>query len=215
MEEERKKKIWLWVEWALLFVVMPLIAGLALSSRLRMFLLCSIAAMAAVWLARDRDFSYQHFWRGDSAEAERRQFRDVLLRFSASAVGLIALTLAFFPEKVFELPRAAPAQWVMLLLVYPIISVYPQELLYRAFFARRYRSLFPRMEASLLASAMVFAWLHLIYRNELAIILSLVGGWFFAETYARTRSLRLVCLEHTLYGNLIFTIGLGQFFLYS
>jgi hypothetical protein len=85
--------------------------------------------------------------------------------------------------------------------------------LYRAFFARRYHSLFPRIEASLLASALVFAWLHLIFRNHYAVILTLVGGWFFAQTYARTHSLRLVCFEHALYGNLIFTIGLGNYFL--
>ena len=38
------KKLWLWVEWVLLFVVTPLIAGWVLSSRLWMFLLGSIAA---------------------------------------------------------------------------------------------------------------------------------------------------------------------------
>jgi membrane protease YdiL (CAAX protease family) len=93
-----------------------------------------------------------------------------------------------------------------------LLSVYPQELLYRAFFVRRYRHLFPRKEFLLLASALVFAWMHLIFRNPFAVVLTLVGGLFFTHTYIRTRSLRLVCLEHALYGNLIFTIGLGEFF---
>jgi hypothetical protein len=43
-------------------------------------------------------------------------------------------------------------------------------------------------------------------------LLTLIGGWFFAETYARTRSMRLVWLEHALYGCLVFTIGLGDYF---
>src|SRR5262249_3302448 len=136
MEKKRKYKIWLWVEWGLLFVVAPPIAGMALSSRSWLFILCTIAAMAALWLAGENDFNLRHFWRGDSAEAERRQLKDVLLRFLVSAVGLLALTLALFPEKLFEAPRAAPLQWATLLAVYPIISVYPQELLYRAFFVR-------------------------------------------------------------------------------
>ncbi len=38
------------------------------------------------------------------------------------------------------------------------------------------------------------------------------GGWLFADTYRQSRSLWLVCLEHALYGDLIFTIGLGTFF---
>lgn len=207
------KKLWLWVEWVLLFVVAPLIAGWVLSSRLWMFILGAIAAMAAIWLARSGDFSVKHFWRGDNVEVERRQLKDVLLRFSVSAVGLLAIVLMLFPERLFEFPRATPLRWAALLAVYPIISVYPQELLYRAFFARRYHSLFPRMDMSLLASALVFAWLHMIFRNHFAVILTLVGGWFFAQTYARTHSLRLVCFEHALYGNLIFTIGLGNYFL--
>src|SRR5262245_28458868 len=150
------KNLWLWFEWVLLFVVTPLIAGWILSSRLWMLLLGSTAAMAAVWLARSGDFSAKHFWRGDNAEVERRQLRDVLLRFSASAVGLVALVLTLFPEKLFEFPRAAPLRWAALLAVYSLISVYPQELLYRAFFTRRYQNLFPRIEMSLLASALVF-----------------------------------------------------------
>jgi len=178
-----------------------------------MLLLGSIAAMAAVWLARRGDFNVKHFWRGDNSDVERRQLKDVLQRFSVSAVGLLALVLLLFPEKLFEFPRATPLRWAMLLAVYPVISVYPQELLYRAFFTRRYHSLFPRMETSLLASALVFAWLHIIFRNYFAVILTLVGGWFFAQTYARTGSLRLVCFEHALYGNLIFTIGLSDYFL--
>jgi len=207
------KKLWLWVEWVLLFVVTPVFAAVVLRSKLWMLFLGSIAAMAAVWLARRGDFSARHFWRGDNIDIERRHLKDILLRFSVSAIGLAALVLALFPERLFEFPRETPLRWATLLVVYPVISVYPQELLYRAFFARRYQSLFPRMELSLAASALVFAWLHLVFRNHFAIILTLVGGWFFAETYARTRSLRLVCLEHALYGNLIFTIGLGNYFL--
>lgn len=178
-----------------------------------MLLLGAIAALAAVWLARSGDFSFKHFWRGDNTEIERRQLKGIMLRFSVSAVGLVALVLLLFPERLFEFPRATPMRWATLLIFYPVISVYPQELLYRAFFVRRYQSLFPRMEMSLVASALVFAWLHMIFRNYMAVVLTLVGGWFFAQTYARTRSLRLVCLEHSLYGCLIFTIGLGNFFL--
>ena len=34
----------------------------------------------------------------------------------------------------------------------------------------------------------------------------------FATTYQRYRSLALVCLEHAIYGCLIFTLGLGWYF---
>jgi len=41
------------------------------------------------------------------------------------------------------------------------------------------------------------------------------GGWLFGGTYRRSRSLGLVCLEHALYGDLIFTVGLGQYFFHG
>lgn len=206
------RKLWLWIEGILLFVVAPVVIGQALRSCPWFLLLVAVAVAVAIWLVCCENFSLRHFWLGDCVEAERRQLRGVLLRFSVCAAGLVALTFALYPEKLFEFPRATPFRWAALLFIYPAVSVYPQELLYRAFFVRRYQSLFPQVNVSLLISALVFAWMHLIFRNYLAIILTLVGGWFFAQTYARTRSLRLVCLEHALYGNLIFTIGLGEYF---
>src|SRR5262245_2502549 len=138
------KNLRLWIEWVLLFGVTPLIAGLLLNSRFWMLLLGAIAALAAVWLARRGDFSFKHFWRGDNTEIERRQLKGIMLRFSVIAVCLLALVFLLFPERLFEFPRATPMRWATLLIFYPVISVYPQELLYRAFFVRRYQSLFPR-----------------------------------------------------------------------
>jgi membrane protease YdiL (CAAX protease family) len=43
-------------------------------------------------------------------------------------------------------------------------------------------------------------------------VLSFFGGLIFAWRYLRTNSFWAVALEHALYGNLIFTIGLGVYF---
>jgi uncharacterized protein len=40
----------------------------------------------------------------------------------------------------------------------------------------------------------------------------MASGLLFALRYAVTRSLRAVYLEHTLWGGLVFTVGLGRFF---
>lgn len=42
--------------------------------------------------------------------------------------------------------------------------------------------------------------------------MSLVGGAFFATRFQRTRSLLTASVEHALYGILVFTIGLGEYF---
>jgi membrane protease YdiL (CAAX protease family) len=209
------KKFWLWIEWILLFVAAPIAIGFGLRQMSWLLLLFGVAVAAGLWLSQRGGFHLKHFWHGEDPAHERRQLRQVLLRFTGCALALIGFVLAFFPHKLFLFPRTMPLYWAALLLAYPLLSVYPQELLYRAFFVRRYRHLFPRKEFLLLASTLVFAWMHLIFRNPFAVVLTLVGGLFFTHTYIRTRSLRLVCLEHSLYGNLIFTIGLGEFFTQS
>ena len=45
-----------------------------------------------------------------------------------------------------------------------------------------------------------------------AVTISFIGGLIFAYRYTRTRSFLAVWLEHALYGDLIFTVGLGRFF---
>lgn len=209
------KKLWLWIEWILLFVIAPIAIGFGLRKTPWLLLLLGLALVAGTWLSQHGGFHRKQFWHGENPAHERQQLKNILLRFTGSTIALIGIVLAFFPQKLFLFPRTMPLYWVALLIAYPLLSVYPQELLYRAFFVRRYRHLFPRKEWLLIASALVFAWMHLIFRNPLAVVLTLVGGLFFTHTYVRTRSLRLVCLEHALYGNLIFTIGLGEFFTQS
>ena len=100
----------------------------------------------------------------------------------------------------------------MVMVAYPVLSVYPQGLLYRAFFFERYATLFPDKWAMIVASAAAFAFLHIIFRNSLAVALTFAGGILFAARYAETGSLATSSFEHALYGCWLFTVGLGQYF---
>ena len=62
------------------------------------------------------------------------------------------------------------------------------------------------------ASALVFGYAHIVLLNGVAVAMTVPGGALLAWAYARHRRLHLVCLEHALYGCLIFTVGLGRFF---
>lgn len=103
--------------------------------------------------------------------------------------------------------------WVMLMLIYPILSVWPQEMIYRRFFIVRYRPTLGDGVWLILVNALVFGWAHVLYEKGWAIFFTLIGGWLFAETNHRTRPLLFVCLEHALYGWWIFSVGLGRYFL--
>ena len=62
------------------------------------------------------------------------------------------------------------------------------------------------------ASALAFGFVHIIFRNWLAVGLCVLGGALFAFTYHSSQSFLLACLEHAVFGNFLFTIGLGKFF---
>jgi membrane protease YdiL (CAAX protease family) len=100
--------------------------------------------------------------------------------------------------------------------LYPVVSVYPQGVLYRAFFLHRYAGLLPATPAGelalLVASGAAFGFLHIIFRNPLAVVLTFFGGILFAWRYKETESLSVSSFEHALYGCWLFTVGLGQYF---
>ncbi len=128
-------------------------------------------------------------------------------------LGVLVATLA--PERLFDFPRRDPLLWILVLLLYPALSVYPQELLFRAFFFHRYRPLFRNDMSMVLASAAVFGFVHIIFGNWISVGLCAVGGVFFGITYLQTRSVLASSIEHAILGDFLFTIGLGEFFIHS
>jgi uncharacterized protein len=102
--------------------------------------------------------------------------------------------------------------WAIVMLLYPLLSVYPQELIFRAYFFHRYQALFGAGWTMIAASALAFGFVHIAFGNWISVVLSTIGGFLFALTYHQSGSLFLACLEHAFFGNFIFTIGLGQFF---
>ena len=134
--------------------------------------------------------------------------------FARAAVGLVLLAAAvgwLRPAALFAFPRQRPLFFAVVLVGYPILSAWPQEIVFRVFFLHRYRELGERTPLYL-ASAIAFAWAHVVMRNALAVGVSLLGGVLFARTYARGRSLPLVALEHAVWGDMLFAVGLGSFF---
>jgi membrane protease YdiL (CAAX protease family) len=136
----------------------------------------------------------------------------IVFRFVPLAIMITTVVVSFMPESLFSLYRRDPGLWLLVMVLYPVLSVLPQEILYRTFMYARYRALFENPKHWVIASAIAFGMAHLFLNNVLAPVMSLIGGLIFASTYARSRSLALVCIEHAIYGNFIFTLGLGQYF---
>ena len=114
------------------------------------------------------------------------------------------------PSKLFYVPLNRPELFGIILMIYTFLSVWPQEIIYRTFFFERYQTLFPNRNFAILINATLFSLAHIFFRNTLVMVLTFLGGILFAWTYLRFRSTLLVSLEHAIYGNWLFTVGMGE-----
>jgi uncharacterized protein len=201
--------LFLAIELAAVFVVVPLLIYYRGIPNLPIPYILLTAFGAFLLLRSDATFSLSQL----TSWGNFRPFLTaILIRDAVCIVGLGIAVYLLAPQLLFSLIRRSPGLWALIFLLYPLLSVYPQELLYRAFFFHRYEPLFGRGRGMLLASALAFAFVHIIFRNWLAVGLCAIGGFLFSLTYQTSGSLLLACLDHAIFGNFLFTIGLGQFF---
>ena len=146
------------------------------------------------------------------AKVPAHEWRRILIIYLFAVPCLVIWLWLNDSSAIFFLVRKHTGFWLLILFGYPLLSVFPQELVYRAFFFERYRPLFGQGAILVMASAVVFGFGHIVFHNSISVVLTFFGGLLFAITYRRTRSLIIVSAEHALYGCAIFTIGYGQYF---
>jgi membrane protease YdiL (CAAX protease family) len=196
-------------EFALVFVAAPLLLAFRLIDVHVILGLLVVALICLLALLFDRSFPNRRLW---NSSRFLPRLALVLGTFIVCGGLLTGLTAWLMPKQFLYLVRMRPAIWLVIMILYPLLSVYPQEIVYRAFLFHRYRIVFPRPWMLVCASAVAFGLAHLYFWNEIAVGLSLLGGFLFAWTYRRTESLLMAVIEHSLFGCLIFTVGLGHFF---
>jgi membrane protease YdiL (CAAX protease family) len=214
-DRSRHSRLFLLSEFLLLFLGIPLALFFGLATRLPPLpILWAVATYALVVLLRDPAFDCRQLW---NIAPLRQQLPQILALFLAAAAIVTILVRQYAPDLFLVLTH--PRTWALILVAYPLFSVYPQALLYRAFFFHRYRPLLDpvldpltRSSLMILVSAATFALMHILFHNWIALALTFPGGILFALRYANTRSLAVSSLEHALYGCFLFTIGLGQYF---
>lgn len=128
------------------------------------------------------------------------------------AIAIITLLYMYMVDckNLFIVIKSKPFLWMVILFIYSVFSVYPQELLYRTFFFQRYESLFRSNALFVLINAALFSLAHLFFKNTLVMILTFTGGILFALTFKKTKSTLLVSVEHAIYGCWLFTVGMGE-----
>jgi membrane protease YdiL (CAAX protease family) len=197
-------------ELVLLFVGVPVAMQARAIPRIPILVLLVASAGCTAALLNDAGFDRRVLWNADGAIAYAPSMLEAFALLAAVLVGAMAWRRR---DLLFDLVRTRPRLWVLIMIFYPLLSVVPQEIVYRVFFFHRYGELFSNDFARIVASAALFAVGHVFFpRPWVAMSLTFVGGILFAYHYAVSRSLLLASVEHALFGQLMFTVGLGRFF---
>ncbi|MEI9902054.1 MAG: CPBP family intramembrane glutamic endopeptidase [Hyphomicrobium sp.] len=205
-------RAWRILEMALLYLAAPFAVDIAVHDRgIPVFIaLLPVLALILMFLALDRTFSLgRELSRGFSLV----QLGSILLVFALGA-GIVATYVSeYHPALFLELPRNRPETYQRIMLLYPLMSVIAQELVYRTFFFHRYGLLFGgAWWLAIVLNGVLFGLGHIVIGTPLAIYGTMAAGALFAWRYAMTRSFWAVFIEHTLWGWLVFTVGLGRYF---
>lgn len=196
-------------EFLTLFVILPVVFRF-LPTRPSPIPFLWVLAGYCLWvLRRAPGFDRTRLW---NSAPLRAALPGMLLLFLLVALGLTLVVWLRFPRQLFLLVRAQPFFWLLVMVVYPVLSVYPQGIVYRMFICERYRGLFGGATTVLLVSAAAFALSHILFRSYWSVGLTLAAGLLFAWRYQTTGSLLTSSLEHALYGCYVFSVGLGALF---
>jgi membrane protease YdiL (CAAX protease family) len=198
------------LEFLALFGLIPLLHARGLLPVPKIPLLLFFAGGCLIYLGRRGYLQKMDFF--IFLRENRQNLQAIALRTLAVGAGSVLAVLVWAPDRLFDFPRTRPLLWLAVMALYPLLSAFPQEAVYRAFLFRRYAPILKSDRARTLASVLAFSFLHIVFANWVAVALTLPAGWIFARTYRRTGSLFLVSLEHAAYGCVIFTVGLGRFF---
>ena len=219
-----------WSEMLGLFVGGPLLIsafpGVLGGGRLFIFLLF-MGGVCGVGLLIDKQFDNKQLW---NAKPIKDALGLIIVRWVACSIVLVALfgllSGTRLPGLTLEVPTGLyrifrfddPRMRFLPLLIalfYPWLSVYPQNLIFRAYFCQRYEPILGRGWAMLMINAGAFSFGHFMFNNWVVLLLTFCGGLLFTHTYLKHRSLLLAVIEHALYGIFCFFLGIGVFLLYG
>jgi hypothetical protein len=204
-----KRRIYLYAEFALLFFGIPTLIYLDQDFIRPSILILPVLLFIFLLLRRNPDFNWRELI---SWSVPPRILYGSALIILLSALVMLAYVWIFERENLFNLPRANIWIFLAMCLFYPVFSAYGQEIIYRTFLKKRYGAIFPKEWHFILASAISFSFLHIVYYDPVSMILTLIGGLYFSKMYLLTGSVLYTSVLHGIFGMLVFGVGLGQYF---
>ena len=198
----------LWTEFAALFVGVPLIMSATFGLYPLFPVIIGLAGLSCLLLQFTPGWDWKMLRKGPVLG----EWRVILLYALATLAICLAVVFLNIPERFLEIPLNRTPLWIMIMVLYPLVSAFPQEIIFRSLFFERYGVLFPNAWVAILVNGAAFGFGHLFYENWITIAMTGCGGAIMAWAYLRNRSVLLAWVLHSLAGQIIFTVGLGVYF---
>ncbi len=204
-----QSRIWLALEFVLFFFGIPTLIYLDQDFIHPSIIILPVLVFIFFLLRSSSDFKWKELvlW-----PAETKVLLTNAMIILLSALLMLSYVYFFDRENLFNLPRANIWIYLAMCLFYPVFSAFGQEIIYRTFLFRRYARLLSREWQVVLASALAFSFVHIVYYDPVSIILTFIGGLYFARVYQQTRSVLFTAVLHGIFGIMFFGVGLGQYF---
>jgi len=199
-------------EFIVLYLILPVLIMLDFLPVPLLLILLVLGVTVHLFLSYDHGFARNSLYNWRSG---KKEIGKIILLFIPLAALMVLFIWKIDKSKLFYLPSSNPFFLLMISIFYPVFSVVPQGLAYRALFFHRYGSFFPGDTLKIIISAAIFSFGHILYKNAMVLLLAFIAGLIFAYRYQKTNSLLISILEHSLYGVWLFTCGLGYFFVSS
>lgn len=193
------------LEFIIIYFILPILLVIANIEYLFFLILILVSIYAFFTLKKDKEFNLKSL-------LHKISWKEVLIFNIIFAVNIYLYTFIFYPELLFSLPKKNLTLLTMIIIFYPVVSVAPQELIYRVFFCQRYKKILGHNYGNIiLINTIVFAFGHIIFLNLTALIFTAIASPIFLIVYLKY-SFATCLLLHALSGLLVFIFGLGNFF---
>lgn len=172
--------LWRAAELILFFGGLPLLILYFKERALMIALLWGAAVGIYLWLRYRQGVRFVAEW---NIAGFRAHVRPVLLRFAVVAPLMLVFMAALHADRLFSFPLERPGRWILVMLLYPMLSVVPQEMIYKTWFFRRYGLLFGDRGGMLFVSALAFGYMHILLGNWAAMAMTGLAGFLMSQTF--------------------------------
>ncbi|MEM0987490.1 MAG: CPBP family intramembrane glutamic endopeptidase [Pseudomonadota bacterium] len=202
----------LWIEFLALFVGVPVAMYIWFDyiqeRRLLFGLIWMLAIIAFALLLRTPGWQPRDLLKGPVFA----KWPMILLFTVLTGAVSTGFVFAIEPSMFLSFVQSNPVMWMIVMVFYPLLSAWPQEVIYRSLFFERYGVLFASPVVLIIANGALFGFGHLFYINWITITMTAFGGAFMGWVYWRYRSMLLAWVIHAIAGQIVFTAGLGRYF---